>query len=96
MCGIVAVLRRSSGRMPPDGTHLLVELERAVADLGGAGGAGHDVLASAAAHVEEVDTLLKGPPGVQALLGDRALVVAVEHHVEQLQLATDRVEAAPD
>ena len=33
MCGIVAVLRRSSGRMPPDGARLLDELEQALATL---------------------------------------------------------------
>src|SRR5262249_53189576 len=32
----------------------------------------------------------------QALLADRGLAVGVEHHVEQLQAATDRVEAALD
>src|SRR5262252_3836442 len=96
MCGIVAVLRRSSGRMPPDGAHLLDELERAVAALGDGRTADAAVLARAAAHVTEVDALLKGAPGVQALLADRGLAVGVEHHVEQLQAATDRVEAALD
>src|SRR5437773_1660368 len=95
MCGIVAVLRRSSDRMPPDGAHLLSELEQAVGLLGDTA-ASPDLLARAAAHVEGVDSLLKGSPGVRALLGDRALFVGVEHHVEQLQLATDRVEASLD
>ncbi len=97
MCGIVAVLRRSSGRMPPDGARLLDELEQAAGALSGTDQvAGPDVLARAAAQVEGVDALLRGSPGVRALLGDRALFVGVEHHVEQLQLATERVEAALD
>src|SRR6266571_1775041 len=96
MCGIVAVLRRSSGRMPPDGAHLLGELDRAVGALGDAGDVRPDALTQAAALVEGVDALLKGAPGVRALLGDRALAVGVEHHAEQLQLATDRVEAGLD
>src|SRR5437764_9998427 len=96
MCGIVAVLRRSSGRMPPDGAHLLGELERAVTAVGETGSANADALRQAAARVEAVDALLKGAPGVRALLGDRAPAVGVEHHAEQLQLATDRVEAALD
>src|SRR3954467_14380934 len=95
MCGIVAVLRRSSGRIPPDRPPPLRELEQAVAVLGDTA-ASPDLLARAAARVEEVDALLKGSPGVRALLGDRALFVGVEHQVEQLQLATDRVEAALD
>src|SRR5262249_61261817 len=96
MAGIVAVWRRPSGRMPPDGAHLLDELERAVVALGDDRTAGSDVLVRAAAHVEEVDTLLKGAPGVQALLADRALAVGVAHRVEQLQAAPDRLETAPD
>jgi len=82
--------------MPPDGAHLLDELERAVGALGDTRTIDSDVLARAAAHVEEVDTLLKGAPGVQALLADRSLAVGVEHRVEQLQAAADRVEAALD
>ena len=96
MCGIVAVLRRSSGRMPPEGAHLLGELEQAVTSVGETGGVSADALRQAAARVEAVDALLKGAPGVRALLGDRALAAGVEHHAEQLQLATDRVEAALD
>src|SRR6266516_8226567 len=96
MCGIVAVLRRSSGRMPPDGAHLLGELEQAVGALGDASEVRPDALTQAAALLETVDALLKGAPGVRALLGDRALGVGVEHHAEQLQLATGRVEAALD
>jgi glucosamine--fructose-6-phosphate aminotransferase (isomerizing) len=93
MCGIVAVLRRSSGRMPPDGAHVLDELERAVAALGAADA---QTLAAVAERVEAVDAALRGAPGVRALLTDRALAVGIEHHVEQLQLATDRVESALD
>jgi glutamine---fructose-6-phosphate transaminase (isomerizing) len=93
MCGIVAVLRRSSGRMPPDGAHLLAELEQAVATLRDGG---LDALAVVAERVEGVDALLRGAPGVSALLADRALPVGVEHQVGQLQLALERVEAALD
>src|SRR5689334_12480836 len=96
MCGIVAVLRRSSGRMPPDGAHLLAELEHAAAALADARGADPESLARVAERVEAVDALLRGAPGVRALLADRALVVGVEHHVGQLQLATERFEAALD
>src|SRR6266545_3935221 len=96
MCGIVAVLRRSSGRMPPDGAHLLAELEQAVAALADQGIAGPQVLTPVAERVEAVDAMLHGAPGVRALLADRALAVGVEHHVEQLQLAADRVEHALD
>jgi len=86
--------------MPPDGARLLGELEQGIAltgsALGDAGRVDSHGLAQAAARVGEVDTQLKGAPGVQALLADRALAVGVEHRVEQLQLAADRVEAALD
>jgi glutamine---fructose-6-phosphate transaminase (isomerizing) len=96
MCGIVAVLRRSSGRMPPDGAHLLAELEHAAAALAGTGGAGPDVLVAVAERVEAVDLLLRGAPGVRALLADRTLARGVEQGAEHLQLVLDRVEAALD
>jgi glucosamine--fructose-6-phosphate aminotransferase (isomerizing) len=96
MCGIVAVLRRSSSRMPPDGSHLLAELERTVADLTASGEPDSAALTQAAERAEAVDALLRGAPGVRALLGDRALAVGIEHHVEQLHLATERVEATLD
>jgi glucosamine--fructose-6-phosphate aminotransferase (isomerizing) len=96
MCGIVAVLRRSSGRMPPDGAHLLAELEHAAAALAGAGRAGPDVLVAVAERVEAVDALLRGVPGVRALVDDSALADSVEQRADQLQLELDRVEAALD
>src|ERR671911_1743909 len=44
MCGIVAVLRRSSGRMPPDGVRLLRDLQQTAAALGPLGGADHEIV----------------------------------------------------
>src|SRR5215210_3452196 len=96
MCGIVAVLRRSGGRMPPGGAQLLSELERTVADLTANGEPDGAALAHAAERVESVDALLRGSPGVRALLADRALAVGIEHHMAQLHQATERVEAALD
>ncbi len=96
MCGIVAVLRRSSGRMPPDGAHLLDELEQALAALGGDGAVDTVALVRAAARVVEVVGRVNGAPGVQALLADRALTVGVEHAMAQLQVAADAVEVALD
>ncbi|MDQ6854569.1 MAG: hypothetical protein M3046_12920, partial [Actinomycetota bacterium] len=93
MCGIVAVLRRSSGRMPPGGAHLLSELEGAASDLSASGEPDGAALTQAAERVEAVDVLLRGAPGVRALLADRSLAVGVEHHTEQLHLAAERVEA---
>src|SRR2546429_7512026 len=82
--------------MPPNGAHLVGELEEAVGAVGETGGVSADALRQAAAQVEGVDALLRGAPGVRALLGDRPLAVGLEHHAEQLQLGTDRVEAALD
>ena len=79
MCGIVAVVRRRSDRTPPLLSDLLADLELAASHLDAAldatlpGEAGpRGLLVEAAVHVEAVDQALRGVPGVQALVADRA------------------------
>jgi glucosamine--fructose-6-phosphate aminotransferase (isomerizing) len=98
MCGIVAVLRRPATRTPPDRAHVVEPLERAVAQLEGAlelPGLAAAVDAAAEA-VVSVDALLRGTPGIRALLGDPGLAVAVEHHVETLDAAANRIDGTLD
>ena len=79
MCGIIAVLRRRSDRTPPEGHTLLLLLEGGALELTSAG---DDAFAAAvsglAVRVEEVDRLLRGTPGVRALLGDPSLPVRLD------------------
>ncbi|MBA2325990.1 MAG: SIS domain-containing protein [Actinobacteria bacterium] len=93
MCGIVAVVRRPSDRPVPDATGLASRLEEATRRLDGTDLAS---LRAAAELIESVDAELRGTPGVRCLLGDRAGLLAVEHHVGALQPAVDRIEAELD
>ena len=98
MCGIVVVARRPARREPPGRDELLDALQRASSRLEGPvdvdGLAG--VLADVAAEVESVDVRLRGTPGVRALLADRSLGVGIEHQVELLERALDRIDAELD
>src|SRR6478735_8560071 len=85
MCGIIAVLRKRSERTPPSSADLLALLDGTADTLrslvGTVDGAAVDAVAQ---RVEEVDELLRGTPGVRALLDDRALAPAVEAVVADL------------
>ena len=98
MCGIVAVPRRPATRLPPDRQIVVDALERAVAHLDGALDLPSISIAidAAAEAVESVDALLRGTPGIRALLGDAGLAVLVEHQVETLDVAASRVDGALD
>jgi glucosamine--fructose-6-phosphate aminotransferase (isomerizing) len=99
MCGIVAVVRRPSGRAVPDGSALVADLDESIRLLEGVDRDGADPAAAlgvAAEHIEAVDALLRGAPGVRCLLGDRAATVAIEHRAGTLQQSVDRLEAELD
>ena len=70
MCGIIAVLRRPSGRAVPGTDEVLAPLAEAAALLGHGD---PSVLAGAADALEGVDRLLGGVPGLMALDSDPAL-----------------------
>ena len=90
MCGIVAVLRRPSERTPPDLAELLADLQRAgvhlslnptVADL-----------VDAASVLENVDSELRGVPGLTALLGDPSGATAIAEELAGQQLRLRELE----
>ncbi|MGH9137516.1 MAG: hypothetical protein ACRD0G_10775, partial [Acidimicrobiales bacterium] len=66
MCGIIAVVRRRADRPPPDPGTVRALLDEALA------------APAAAGPLEEADRLLRGVPGVQALLAAPDLVAAVD------------------
>ncbi|HEY5154398.1 MAG TPA: SIS domain-containing protein, partial [Acidimicrobiales bacterium] len=89
MCGIIAVVRQPSSRTPPGREDIVPPLEEAEALLSRPGAAlDRDTLSAAARLVASADELLRGVPGVTALVGDRTLLVAVEQHARAL---ADRV-----
>ncbi len=97
MCGIIAVLRRRSDRTPPSSEAVLALLQGGADRLGAASG---DDLAAAigavAEQVESVDRLLRGTPGVRALLADRALPATIEGLVAELTATLVAREAGLD
>jgi len=90
MCGIVAITSRPASRPTPSAAELLAGLDAAVAAV-------PEGAAAVAAHVEVVDRLLHGTPGVQALVGHPELVIGITARLDQLDaVAVDeerRIEA---
>jgi glucosamine--fructose-6-phosphate aminotransferase (isomerizing) len=86
MCGIIAVARRTSERPPPESSEVL-GLVQGTADLVTACKVGRDVrgpLDEVAARLTEADALLRGTPGVRALLADGGLVAGLEAALSEL------------
>jgi len=91
MCGIVAILRRPSRRLPPPAAEITAGLEAARAALGATG-----TLGDAATALEAVDTALRGTPGMRALLDTHDLVPVLEAALGLIDEAVDRLEASLD
>jgi glucosamine--fructose-6-phosphate aminotransferase (isomerizing) len=77
MCGIIAVVRRPSTRTAPSAAELLDLLDPVSALL--AAGVVEANVVDAAARVTQVDHLLRGVPGISALLDDRSLLARLEN-----------------
>ncbi len=87
MCGIIAVLRQRSTRVAPSGSDLTDGLAVAAAHLAGAGDPTTlaDDVASAARALAGVDALLRGVPGVQALLSEGNVADAIEARLDDIR-----------
>ncbi|MDY7102912.1 MAG: SIS domain-containing protein [Actinomycetota bacterium] len=102
MCGIIAVLRRRSSRPVPDVSEIVAALDVAVTALDGVTephAGDHDLegtLEAVRAPLVEVDTLLRGAPGVSALLADRGLAGAAATRLERIADGVGRLEAEFD
>ncbi len=90
MCGIIAILPRPSTRAVPAAADLLALLDGAVDT---------DDLSAAARTVAEVDRLLRGAPGVHALIGEHGLAAAITSRLDQIEARIEgreaQLEAAP-
>ncbi len=97
MCGIIAVLRRRSDRTPPSSAEVLGLLEGAATRLSEAepGGLGAAV-DSLADRTGEADRLLRGTPGIRALLADRSLAAGIDALVDDCSQALVAREAGLD
>src|SRR4051794_40252595 len=83
MCGIIAIHSRPSLRPAPTAAEILQGLDIATAlDTGDDAG-----LAAAADATAAVDLLLRGVPGVKALVGRHELVTGISARLDQLDAA---------
>jgi glucosamine--fructose-6-phosphate aminotransferase (isomerizing) len=95
MCGIIAVLRRPSSRVPARPDEVLGTLDRALAALQ-AGTDSADDLRAAAEAIEAADRSLRGTPGVRTLLDNAGLPAQVEQRSAALGAAVLDVEQRLD
>ena len=95
MCGIVALLSRPPTRPTPGPADVLGALDRAVAVAVGTGPL-VDRLLGAAAEAAEADGLLKGLPGVLALVRGPELVPAILARLDALDATIAQGDAAVD
>ena len=101
MCGIIAVVRRPSDRVPASSEALLALAERAAED---AGGFAHlppgvelaELLATVTAPLTQVDDALRGSAGVRTLLADAALAPTLDRLAASVEARADAVEGALD
>ena len=96
MCGIVAVVRQPSRRPLPDAAEVLARLDTCAVVLGAWRTDAATALTGTAGHLEEVDLLLRGVPGVRALLDGGALPGDVRHRVEAVEAELGEVERRLD
>jgi glucosamine--fructose-6-phosphate aminotransferase (isomerizing) len=95
MCGIIAVVRRTTTRATPHPDEVLALLEAAATDLTAAG-TDASVLTAVAALIEQADDELRGVPGVLCLLGSPALMAGADRILTGLSTTLDEIETALD
>jgi len=98
MCGIVAVLARSSSRPAPDPEVVLSVLEQAAGALASVDISGGDITAveEVTRSLREVDSSLRSTPGLRSLLSSPGLIDAVDGLAERIGMRTRELEAALD
>jgi glucosamine--fructose-6-phosphate aminotransferase (isomerizing) len=99
MCGIIAVVRRPSRREPPTSAEVLAGLDAATGRLITPDADLVSAVSEAADHLERTDVLLRGAPGLVALVGDAGLrddiadrVRTLEARVAEIEIDLDRGE----
>ena len=93
MCGIIAIVRRPSRRPTPLKDEILAPLaavEQSISDLDG--GVAFSVLREAGDELADVDTQLRGVPGLRLLLQDRSVVGILAHSCDQILAAVQEIE----
>ncbi len=101
MCGIIAVVRRPSDRVPATSAELRALVEEAVAAAAGIadmapGEALADHLATTPLPLVAADALLRGSPGVRTLLADPTLAPTLDGLAASIEARADAVDGALD
>ena len=94
MCGIIAIVRRPSTRPTPLKDEILAPLRavmHSLSDLGD-GGVACSVLREAGDELADVDTQLRGVPGLRLLLQDRSVAGVLAHNCDQILAAVQEIE----
>ncbi len=94
MCGIIAVLRRTSRQHPPAPEALLALLAEAESNLAGAPTTQH--LGGATKALAELDSQLRGVPGLWTLIENGQLLTDLEQRSGQMQAQLASVEKSFD
>jgi glutamine---fructose-6-phosphate transaminase (isomerizing) len=94
MCGIIAIVRRRSTRVPPRAETVISQLAEAVAQPPQpADPALAQRLGSMAEQLSSVDQSLRGVAGLQAMVADRSIVPAVAGAVDNVDKMVAAIEA---
>ena len=94
MCGIIAIVRRPSTRPTPLKDEILAPLRavmNSLSDLGD-GGVAFSVLREAGDELADVDTQLRGVPGLRLLLQDRSVAGVLAHNCDQILATVQEIE----
>ena len=95
MCGVIGVVSRRATRRPPCSADVLAAFDSAMAFLDQPGLDDSDRLWSAARGLGVVNAMLRGVPGVTALIRQPDLVPAIRTRLADVELAIAAVDAAP-
>ncbi len=94
MCGIIAIVRRRTGRTTPKSSDLLAELDAAIGHLPSVGSALiADDINQAADSLTSVDLRLRGEAGLQAMLGDSSLIHEILVRVARVAELVEAIES---
>ena len=98
MCGIIAVLRRTSSRPTPVPEEVLAMLARAEQSWSATAGDGGlvEALENVAGDLDRLDGLLRGAPGVEVVAGARGLLVELDRRLNVLWAGVIELEHSLD
>ena len=96
MCGIIAVLRRRAERTPPEPILIEAELDAVRPLILDAAPRDPGAIDDLAAHIEQIDGVLMGPPGIQCLLRHPDLVRRIKTELAEVDAWVQAIETDLD